>query len=176
MDVDHVDTLHRHMQLIATFITLYDHACNIDEEVKYVWKTPWTISRILFIATRYVGDFYGICIISFYIFPWATMLLIVLCQANLCYRICALYKNRKFLIYTICSLFTLEIFGWAGSLINDKANFVRKLIVMDSIAYYGLSFVLYLMMGMLWFINQQCNHFRYTSNAVVLNNLRTYIH
>ncbi|KAF8995588.1 hypothetical protein BDQ17DRAFT_1330519 [Cyathus striatus] len=43
--------LMRYTQTISTFITLYDHVCTLDAEGK-----RWSSSKILFIATRYIGD------------------------------------------------------------------------------------------------------------------------
>ncbi|KAF8980138.1 hypothetical protein BDQ17DRAFT_1439094 [Cyathus striatus] len=40
----------RSTQLIAALITLYDHACTLDAEVKYIWNKSWNSSKILFIA------------------------------------------------------------------------------------------------------------------------------
>ncbi|KAF8975030.1 hypothetical protein BDQ17DRAFT_1441676 [Cyathus striatus] len=48
--------LMRYTQTISTFITLYDHVCTLDAEAKYIWGKRWSSSKILFIATRYIGD------------------------------------------------------------------------------------------------------------------------
>ncbi|KAF9000460.1 hypothetical protein BDQ17DRAFT_1327740 [Cyathus striatus] len=50
MDPSQVDTLLRFGQLSTFIIILYDHVCNIDAEVKYVWRKPWTVSKTLFIT------------------------------------------------------------------------------------------------------------------------------
>ncbi|KAF9000437.1 hypothetical protein BDQ17DRAFT_673751 [Cyathus striatus] len=124
-------------QLVATLITLYDHACSIDAEVKYIWSSKsWNSSKILFVATRYIGDIFVIfqwytafllksvsTTKIFRIVPWGTSLLIYLCQVILCYRLSALYNNTKRFIYTLCFIFLLEMLGTVGTLVYEMKLF-----------------------------------------------------
>ncbi|KAF9000452.1 hypothetical protein BDQ17DRAFT_1410320 [Cyathus striatus] len=40
--------------VIAALITLYDHACTLDAEVKYIWNKSWNSSKILFVVGIYM--------------------------------------------------------------------------------------------------------------------------
>ncbi|KAF9233863.1 hypothetical protein BU15DRAFT_15352, partial [Melanogaster broomeanus] len=32
---------------------VYDHILTFDEEVKFVWQAPWTVTKVTFLANRY---------------------------------------------------------------------------------------------------------------------------
>ncbi|KAF8526777.1 hypothetical protein JB92DRAFT_2869328 [Gautieria morchelliformis] len=45
--------------LVAAFTYLsYDHVITFDTEIAYVWKTPWSFGKGLFIFNRYFGLIY----------------------------------------------------------------------------------------------------------------------
>ncbi|KAF8981929.1 hypothetical protein BDQ17DRAFT_843245 [Cyathus striatus] len=140
-------SLMRYTQTISTSITLYDHLCTVDAEVKYIWvrffRTSyfnfstsvyptlqgkrWSSSKILFIATRYIGDLLviftcycefmsrpsqNVCSVAYNIvIVGGTSSLMFLCQAILCYRLSALYNNNKHFVRTISLMFLLEVSG-----------------------------------------------------------------
>ncbi|KAF9011446.1 hypothetical protein BDQ17DRAFT_1346260 [Cyathus striatus] len=114
-----------HIVLIFTLITLYDHVCTVDAEVKYIWRKRWSSSKILFIATRYIGDLFvifqcysaflsrpsqNVCSIAYNIvIPSGVCSLIYLCQATLCFRLSALYNNSRQFVRGISLMFLLEV-------------------------------------------------------------------
>lgn len=43
----------RYVSLAGLVILLYDHLLTLDDEIRYVWKTQWTVPKCLFLLNRY---------------------------------------------------------------------------------------------------------------------------
>jgi len=50
-------------------VLLYDAVLSFDEEVQLIWKSPDTLPKFLYFASRYVGLFVQACI-AFRIVPF----------------------------------------------------------------------------------------------------------
>ncbi|KAF9000463.1 hypothetical protein BDQ17DRAFT_674543 [Cyathus striatus] len=141
----HAVRLLRIMQLTSTLIALYDHVCTIDIEVEYIWSKPWASSKILFLLTRYIGDL--LLIFEWYtafllpsvsrnvgvaidrIASWGNLLPLFLCQTTLCYRLSALYNNRKPFVISICFIFLLEILGISIVILYGQQKLPTEVVV-----------------------------------------------
>lgn len=39
--------------LLMLVLKLYDHLLTMESEVKYIWPTPWSLGKCLYVATKY---------------------------------------------------------------------------------------------------------------------------
>jgi len=123
----------------VAFITLllYDHAITLDKEVEWVWTLRWRLPKIVFFLNRYV-----ICplillySIPYFIFPasisfcnfydnylnYLPVLVFCVVQLLLVTRVCSLYGNRKFLIWSLRALVAGAVVGGAVA----EALYVRQ--------------------------------------------------
>ncbi|KII91150.1 hypothetical protein PLICRDRAFT_156014 [Plicaturopsis crispa FD-325 SS-3] len=49
-------TLTRFCQLAAMSMTIYDHVLTFDDEVRLIWRKPWSFATLLYLLVRYLGD------------------------------------------------------------------------------------------------------------------------
>ncbi|KAI0065057.1 hypothetical protein BV25DRAFT_127093 [Artomyces pyxidatus] len=50
----------RYAGVSSSVIILYDHVLTLDQEVQFIWKEPWSMGKVLFLASRYYGVFAAI--------------------------------------------------------------------------------------------------------------------
>ncbi|KAF9000434.1 hypothetical protein BDQ17DRAFT_1327725 [Cyathus striatus] len=140
MDPSQVDTLQRFGQL-SSFIILYDHACNIDAEVKYVWRKPWTVSKTLYITV--IND-------EIYSLQLYTVFLIRPDSRSLYYCISYIAMDGvtsrwplsiKVFTYTIPVIFALELLVTAAKMINIQFNSVANYVERRTtpLEYFGIA-------------------------------------
>ncbi|KAF9467225.1 hypothetical protein BDZ94DRAFT_1249888 [Collybia nuda] len=111
------------VQLATTVIIVYDHLTTFDREIELIWAKKWSLAQIFFIINRYLGDAVYMYVktigtsptIQNVTFIWACFqtwgLNIVLwsMQAIMQHRIASIYSNSRKVIYTMATVYFLEI-------------------------------------------------------------------
>lgn len=102
---------------------LWDWATSFDDEINYVWIPQWSLSKILYICTRYFGIFLltieaasdtrtwsaEFCSFYFTITGIGTMVSLYLVEIAMQVRVHALYGGSKRILYINSAIFAVEV-------------------------------------------------------------------
>jgi len=117
--------------LDVAFLTmlLYDHAITLDKEVEWIWTLRWRLPKIVFFLNRYVVcPLILLCTIPDFIFPvsisycnfehnylsFIPVLAFCVTEFILVTRVCSLYGNGKFIIWSLRGLLAGSVAGSAA--------------------------------------------------------------
>ncbi|KAG2351967.1 hypothetical protein BDR07DRAFT_1440338 [Suillus spraguei] len=93
-------------QLFYNFIVVtYDWVLTFGQEVELVWRQRWSLMTVLYLAVRYLGIFYVVCIIIYATYDWTVPVIIIT-------RLHAMYqRSRKILIFLVVTSLAVNIFS-----------------------------------------------------------------
>ncbi|KDR66309.1 hypothetical protein GALMADRAFT_232649 [Galerina marginata CBS 339.88] len=110
----------------ATSILFFDYACTFDREVELIWKSRWSLPKILFLINRYyiiLAEFF--CVHLYKWVVWSGVISFMLSGGILQIRLYALYfMDKKIICLTMsCFLVSSSVFAWIAWLqgVGDTA-------------------------------------------------------
>ncbi|EPQ55774.1 hypothetical protein GLOTRDRAFT_93334 [Gloeophyllum trabeum ATCC 11539] len=51
---------HNYLILMGTAITCYDYSITLGDEIRYIWRTPWSVGKTCFVLNRYFAIVCGV--------------------------------------------------------------------------------------------------------------------
>ncbi|CAE6427020.1 unnamed protein product [Rhizoctonia solani] len=115
-----------------TFV-LFDHAITIDQEVERIWKSPWSLPKVLFLFNRYTGPIsllvnttiftnsppYSVCQKWIHFEGAAGIIAKAAAEMIMIFRLYALYRGNKIILVlltlgSICNLTTMSVLMQLG--------------------------------------------------------------
>ncbi|KAF7289752.1 hypothetical protein MIND_01348800 [Mycena indigotica] len=114
----------RFAQLASSAIIIFDHVITLDEEVELIWRSSWSMGKILFIINRYYTLF-SVVLNNYSLFSasltdsvrlnflrwqgWTGMVTAVIAEVILQMRLYALYYQDKKVLALMSTLFVLSL-------------------------------------------------------------------
>lgn len=97
-------------------LLIYDFLCTLDQEVKYVWQTPWSPGKVLFFLNRYlpfIDTFLSLhlklsvsspekCRAHFTVVAWFIVIGIIISEIVLLLRTYALWERKRSILIILC--------------------------------------------------------------------------
>ncbi|EGO22711.1 hypothetical protein SERLADRAFT_393218 [Serpula lacrymans var. lacrymans S7.9] len=133
----------------ATILTLYDHMITLDQEVELIWQKRWSLLKVLFIWTRYLGDLVLICDTCVFMLSsvppqlcltyvefqsWASTIIIWTMQIIMQFRIYAMYQWSKKIICFVAACFIIEVaFMFAVKMVSARSGAYPDLSPIDGV-------------------------------------------
>ncbi|CAE6490313.1 unnamed protein product [Rhizoctonia solani] len=115
-----------------TFV-LFDHVVTIDQEVERIWKSPWSLPKVLFLFNRYTGPIsllvnttiftnspaYSVCQKWIHFEGAAGIIAKAAAEMIMIFRLYALYRGSKIMLVllvlgSICNLTTMSVLMQLG--------------------------------------------------------------
>ncbi|EGN97105.1 hypothetical protein SERLA73DRAFT_123894 [Serpula lacrymans var. lacrymans S7.3] len=118
----------------ATILTLYDHMITLDQEVRLIFQKRWSLLKVLFIWTRYLGDLVLICLTYVEFQSWASTIIIWTMQIIMQFRIYAMYQWSKKIICFVAACFIIEVaFMFAVKMVSARSGAYPDLSPIDGV-------------------------------------------
>ncbi|PPQ71956.1 hypothetical protein CVT24_007921 [Panaeolus cyanescens] len=110
----------RYVELSSIVLLYYDYFLTLDVEIRYVWQTPLTFLKVLYIVSRYITfidtfinawrEFNWVatdvqCLLYYRATVWLSLIGLGACEILLTLRICAVYEMKRMVIYPLSALF-----------------------------------------------------------------------
>ncbi|KAJ3796894.1 hypothetical protein GGU11DRAFT_828692 [Lentinula aff. detonsa] len=119
--------------IAALTVLLYDCLLTFDIEVKYIWKSQWTIPKLLYLFAKYYGLAHLCCVLInvCHETKWGQLCAESVVDVNLtgggtpCIRLYALYRSSKLVLVLITSLI-IGIFQYHSSLAHSGEFVISK--------------------------------------------------
>ncbi|KAF8501913.1 hypothetical protein JB92DRAFT_857419 [Gautieria morchelliformis] len=124
----------RYSTFAALSFLVYDHILTFDAEKQFVWRSPWSFGKVLFIVSRHFGLFalmfnahslrrFQICLSCQIFRAWegiAVMLAVMITEVILMTRIYAVYDRSKIILAVMGVLYGANIAGTALIVYMDR--------------------------------------------------------
>jgi len=137
------DAVTRYSTMACGALLTYDVLCTLDEEVAYVWLSPWSFGKCLYFGNRYlpfVAIFGKIhlatqhntisqCRFENPFFTWVMLLGVMLSEIILMMRTCAIWNRRRSIVITF----------WILGLSVSIANIILNYYAIASVEYKEVS-------------------------------------
>ncbi|KZT20881.1 hypothetical protein NEOLEDRAFT_1140217 [Neolentinus lepideus HHB14362 ss-1] len=124
----------RYAELASSIIVIYDHLITLDQEIELIWKSHWTIGKVLFLINRYYALASVICnncilfsthlsdSVSFCLrlFQWQActgLLVSTIAEIILLLRLYALYQLNRRVLFFMLAAFIVSV-GAAATILG----------------------------------------------------------
>ncbi|KAG2036612.1 hypothetical protein BDR03DRAFT_446692 [Suillus americanus] len=136
-----------HFAVVSSAAMVYDWALTFGQEFELVWMQPWSFMIALYICVRYIGIFYSVIIILWYlpvsitdivrlilyfIWTWTPVVVNAMLGVIMTIRIRAMYQqSKKMLVFLVVALLASTVASGVITVMANIGILVEEFIISD---------------------------------------------
>lgn len=139
-----------YINVCAVVVLLYDYLLTLHYEVKYIWPSKWSLTKVLFLCTRYPAFIdtslviwlqFGhnlspnVCTTLYDLIGWLIMFGIAVAECIIILRTVALWGGQRSIKYSLLAIFTLTFI--AASVALGKFQSTTRFIPTESLGNFS---------------------------------------